>query len=145
MTDEFYTGTWTGTYVYGRQYQDLAGEGCDFKVEITLKDGILSGSGTEEVTEKYMGAPAILSGFIDGGMISMIKQYPCWYKFDENNQVILDRSKTHQVHYTGIFDPETQRFSGEWEIEKVLEEDFFGGAYLHIWCGTWEMEKKPAG
>jgi hypothetical protein len=43
-----------------------------------------------------------------------------------------------------MFDPEMQRFSGEWEIERVLEEDFFGGAYLHVSSGTWEMQKKPA-
>ena len=71
MTDEFYTGNWEGRYIYGRSYKRQGGKQVDFKVELTVKDGVLSGQASEEVTEKYMGAPATISGFIEDGMISM--------------------------------------------------------------------------
>jgi len=55
MTDEFYTGDWEGHYVYGRTtYKRLGGKLVEFKVELTVKDGVLSGQATEEVTEKYI-------------------------------------------------------------------------------------------
>ena len=145
MTDEFFTGSWTGHYVYGEIYGERKGERCDFRMELILKDGILNGHCDEEVTEKLMGAPAMLSGFIEGGMISMIKQYPCLYFTNEKGEMGIDRSKSHwPVHYTGGFDPQTNCFSGKWEIEIVLQKDFFGGSYAHFATGTWEMQKRPA-
>jgi len=139
MTDEFYTGDWEGHYVYGRTtYKRLGGKLVDFKVKLTVKDGVLSGQATEEVTEKYMGAPAVVSGFIEGGMISMIKQYPFRYTSNEEGEIMIDRSRPHvPIHYTGYFDPQSNSFSGEWEIQKVIDQET-----LYISKGTWEMRKK---
>lgn len=142
MTDEFYTGQWTGYYQYGRTYGDKEGERCEFRVELTVKDGELSGEAFEEVTEKHMGAPATISGFIEGAMISMIKQYPFYYQVDEKGGWKIDRTRKHpSIHYTGYFDPATETYSGEWDIEKVVERDFFGDESLHIASGFWEMRK----
>lgn len=144
MTDEVYTGHWVASYFYGKTYGQKAGEGCDFSVQLRVRDGVLSGTATEEVTEKHMGTPATLSGFIEEGMISMIKHYPCWYQITEKGEVVLDWERKHEVHYTGMFDPETQSFSGDWEIESKLGKGFFwGDDYVRVHSGTWEMKKRP--
>ena len=53
---------------------------------------------------------------------------------------MIDRSQPHpQVHYTGHFNAQSNSFSGEWEIQKVIDEET-----LYISSGTWEMRKKPA-
>ena len=144
MTDALFTGQWTGYYEYGRTYGKKEGERCAFRVELMVKDGELSGKAFEEVTEKHMGAPATISGFIEGSMISMIKQYPFHYSLDEKGEWKIDRSRKHpSVHYTGYFDPETGSFAGEWEIETPVEKGV-GNSRVHVSSGFWEMQKKPA-
>jgi len=145
MTDEFYTGEWQGYYIYGGTQRRRAGQQVEFKVELTVEDGVLSGQATEEVTETYMGAPAAISGFIEGSMISMIKQYPFYYRTGENGDVQVDRNRQHPpIHYTGYYNEGTRSFSGEWVIGTVGETDFWGNSSIRVSSGTWEMKKRPA-
>jgi len=146
MTDEFYTGSWEGSYSYGSGYgKNLAGTKESFLVEIVLKDGVLSGSCTDRLTRERMGAPAVLTGFIEGTLISFIKKYVYNVLVNEKGEEVIDKAKKpHEVHYTGSFDPVANSFSGDWDIEVVLEKGIDGDV-LQISSGTWELRKAFTG
>ena len=142
MTDDLFSGVWVGYYDYGPLYSEkYNGKKVDFFVNITLQDGELNGISEEEVTKLYMEKPAILTGFIEGRLISFIKQYPYYYWLDEKDEIQIDRSRKHPaIHYTGTFDPATNTFIGDWEMEIILERNIDGDR-VRFFSGGWELRK----
>ena len=109
--------------------------------DLELNDGVLNGSSEEYVTREWMKKPAILTGFIEGNVISFIKQYPFYYSTDENLEIKVDFSKAHPpVHYSGLYDPVSGVLSGDWEIEVFLDRNMYGSDPFLV-VGTWELRK----
>ena len=142
MTAIQFSGKWDGHYVYGRQFSEEKQKvEVAFVAVIVVEDGVLSGTAEEPVTRDLMERPAALSGFIEGNVISFIKQYPYYYWEDKNGKYYIDRTRLHPpVHYSGLYDPASDAFTGEWEIEVFLDRDEYGeDSYLIT--GTWELRR----
>jgi hypothetical protein len=133
---------WTGHYVYGEGYPDnLYGQAVRFDIKWINDDGSLTGTCTDEITEKhYNHRPATVKGFIEGSLISFIKQYPCLCTIDEAGNVTLyENQPAHEIHYSGTLI--NDHFEGEWEISMVCITE---GGYPqeYICMGTWALYKE---
>lgn len=133
---------WNGHYVYGEGYPDnLYGQAVPFEIKWINDDGSLTGTCTDEITEKYYDhRPATVQGFIEGNMISFIKQYPCYCTIDEAGNVTLyENQPAAEIHYSGTL--VNDHFEGEWEISMVYIAE---GGYPqeYICMGTWTLYKK---
>lgn len=143
MTDLQFSGKWEGVYAQWKQYTEEKQEKEEvvFIADITVEDGILSGTSEEQVTRELMGRPATLSGFVEGDVISFIKQYPYYYYLGDDGEIKVDVSREHPpVHYSGMFDAATGIFSGEWEIEVYLDREEYGDD-PYLLRGGWELKK----
>jgi hypothetical protein len=142
MTDEFYSGNWEGYYSHGEQYsEERRKTKVGFYVKIVLDNGVLNGTCEEYITKVHMSGPAILTGSIDGGTIRFVKQYPYYYEVDEQNKILVDKSRgSFPIHYSGSFDQSTHSFVGIWGIEPIPGKNMDrGDAYL--FSGSWTMAK----
>ena len=85
--------------------------------------------------EKYYNhRPATIQGFIEGSMISFIKQYPCYCTIDEaGNVTLFENQPASEIHYSGTLI--NDHFEGEWEISMVYIAE---GGYAHeyVFMGT---------
>ena len=106
---------------------------------MSFQGDVLNGTCEEFITKVHMGRSAVLSGRMDGDKIWFVKQYPCFFEFDEHEGIHLDRSRdAYPVHYTGTFHPTLGVFSGDWRISRPSEE---GRAESDPFSGSWEMWK----
>ncbi|MFX8641196.1 hypothetical protein ABTM21_20275, partial [Acinetobacter baumannii] len=61
-------------------------------------------------------------GYIDGDLISFIKQYSHLYYLDEIGNTKEDKNKQHPiVAYSGEFHLDTKTFAGQWELRMEIE------------------------
>lgn len=137
------TEKWTGHYVYGEGYpENLYGQSVPFHIEWTNIDGSLTGTCTDEIVEKYYDTPATIQGFVEGEMISFIKQYPCFCAVDEEGNVTLYKDKpASEIHYSGTL--VNDHWEGEWEISMMyVMED--GYVQEYVCSGTWTLYKASA-
>jgi len=140
MSDTFFSGHWQGEYTYGHGYpKNYIGKSVSFDISMTLTDGVLKGTCTDDKEKVPVSKPAIMDGFIEGNFISFIKQYAHAWEIEADGTVIEHENQpSHEIHYTGTYD--TDGFTGDWEIAMtyvypngVLQEYLVGG--------TWSMKR----
>ncbi|MBO9564988.1 MAG: hypothetical protein J7621_19585, partial [Niastella sp.] len=132
---------WTGNYVYGEPYPEgIKGLSVPFTIEWIDKDGILTGTCTDDETKMYFDRPAAIKGFIDDGMISFIKTYPCRCEIDAAGHVTLfEREPAIDIHYSGTWVDD--HFEGEWDMTISYQtEDGFPKEYECT--GVWALYKE---
>lgn len=84
--------------------------------------------------------PANIKGFYKGNLISLIKEYPFYWFFNDNGQIERILDKRHpEIHYTGRY--YNNKCIGTWEME--LETWNQGEGYIASSLnGKWEMIRK---
>ncbi len=135
------TEKWTGTYMYGEPYPEgIKGLSVPFVVEWENNDGILTGTSTDDETKDYFNHPATIQGFIDNGIISFIKKYPCFFTIDSQGKVILDdREPAADMHYSGAMVDD--HFEGEWSIT-IIDINEHGIRKEYDCTGIWFLYKE---
>ncbi|MDQ3048473.1 MAG: hypothetical protein M3R27_13070 [Bacteroidota bacterium] len=135
------SGNWKGEYICGPEYEIHTGRTVQFTLELIENNGSISGTCIDFETKEHFSEPITVSGFIDKGFISLVKQYPFFYFIDELGQVVVDRTKPHpEITLSGEFNPETNSFEGEWDL--VADSQKFGDGYFDdSLTGTWTIKK----
>lgn len=146
MSLEYLEGTWKGFYTYGpeysEQYRTLKEE---FIFELTVKDGIITGTCVDSYTKKYFDQPASIEGVLIDKNVSLIKKYPCFLGIDENDKTLIDESTpSHEIHYSGLL--KRKLFSNQYFVEGTWDmsgsfRDEQGNARYYTQDGDWEMHR----
>ena len=110
--------------------------------EMTLNvddDDEVSGEIRDTVPDDQAPRVAALTGFIDEGEISFIKQYPFRLLRNEKNETIIDESKAHpEINYQGVISD--SGIEGTWDMEAAVL--FAAGSYhSQMVTGKWQMVK----
>lgn len=141
------TGKWQGTLVYGEGYdEETVGKTLDFEFDITDNDGEISATGKDVSGHGYNPTPSYMSGFLDEGVISFIKQYKKGLAFTEDGkEELLPEEENYEINYSGNYNEITKEFEGDWEIVMYFKpEEDPDVIYSHICVGTWKMHKIQA-
>lgn len=99
----------------------------------------VSGEIRDKMPDDQAPRVAALTGFIDEGEISFIKQYPFLLLRNEKNETIVDESKAHpEIHYQGVISD--SGIEGTWDMEAAVL--FAAGSYhSQLVTGKWQMVK----
>lgn len=136
-------GQWFGYFSYGADYgEQLEGERVIFSLLIEevfnnkFKGKCVELEGIGASTEV-----SFIEGFIENKFISFRKEYSTYFTIGEFGNEGKHEDLLHpRLSYTGIFNEETQTFSGEWEI--ITNERPAGeGTFVDICTGQWEISK----
>ncbi len=131
---------WIGFYKYNVEgYTAIVLEKIiNFRLFIINNEGIISGYCEDDETINAMGKSTI-NGFIEGSVISFIKQYPFYYEINETGDLLFNKLKKHPpIHYSGEYDLANKKFIGTWEIEIPLQEGIDSNE-IYLFSGYWEM------
>lgn len=138
-------GTWEGEYIYGDDYLDgIKDKAIKFTVQLTTNGSEIAGSFTDEESRHIFPEGGVLAGMTENNYISLTKQYPHGWEFNEAGEMVLHPdSASHYIVYEGFFTGD--KFEGSWEIpmydptveyESIYHYEHIGGS------GTWWMKKK---
>lgn len=134
------SGRWEGQYTYGDDYpESQRGISFRFYLDCADKDGIISGTFTDDETSHAYDRPGTFQGFFENNFTSFVKLYPWYCESDENGNLVTIKDKPSQeIHYTGYLN--NDMFEGEWEIhlEYIYETGEIGS---FVYTGTWTMER----
>ena len=140
MTDQNFSGKWTGEYIYGEGYPaSIRGKKVMFEIDMTLDNGLLRGHCTDDEATPHFKQPAVIEGSVCENSISFIKRYPYyWQNEDEAGPRFIPKLPSQEVHYSGIFIDD--RFEGEWEITTFFVDEE-GEPFAYRGNGHWHMKK----
>ena len=132
-------GRWRGSYTFDPEFES---ESQERFFELTLQvddDDEIRGEIRDMPDHDQDPRVAALTGFIDDGEISFIKQYPFLLLRNEKNETIMDESKPHpEIHYHGEIND--SGMEGTWEMEAAVL--FAAGSYhSQLVTGKWKMVK----
>lgn len=136
------SGSWEGQITYGEAYPEkFRNKTVSFTLHLRMEDGDISGTWEDEETLKIFGNGAEIEGFLDEGMLSMVKRYPYFFAYTEEGEVYKDPGRySHEVMYNGDYS-EDGSFSGVWEIVAGVEETY-KGTTEYLLAGEWNMKRK---
>lgn len=138
------TGQWKGTFTLGKEYGDLEGDVTEFMMFLNEENGVIEGK-CFEMTGKLVSSNsdlALITGFFKDDTISFIKKYNHATYIDENGNIQDDFFRPSQeINYTGIYNQNSKRFEGDWEIVERTELDG-EGLIEYFSSGTWQMKKE---
>jgi hypothetical protein len=132
------TGKWEGSYSYVSEGDSTVN--VKFAFSLVDTNGNISGECFDAEEDGANPEPASINGFVKGNLISLIKQYPCYWYFNEDGFIEKILNKKHpEIHYSGRFI--NNKFIGTWEME--FESWTQGEGYISQTInGKWEMKKK---
>ncbi|MFI5150907.1 MAG: hypothetical protein ACHQRM_14315 [Bacteroidia bacterium] len=130
-------GKWTGRLVYGNLYTPygIVGKELEFEMELSLtEDEDFVGTALDTNGFGTNPSQASLTGFTDDLNISFVKQYNQLQVFTLEGTIVQKKDKRGpEIFYSGIFNPKTGAYEGEWHMEASREEAAGNG--------TWWMKK----
>ena len=132
-------GLWKGSYTLDPEFENDNSEHY-FEMTLNVDDGDeVSGEIRDKLPDDQAPRVASLSGFIDEGEISFIKQYPFRLLRNEKNETIVDESKPHpEINYQGVISE--SGIEGTWDMEAAVL--FAAGSYhSQLVTGKWQMVK----
>ena len=132
-------GLWKGSYTLDPEFEEDNSE-HHFEMTLNVDDGDeVSGEIRDKLPDDQAPRVASLSGFIDEGEISFIKQYPFRLLRNEKNETIVDESKPHpEINYQGVISD--SGIEGTWDMEAAVL--FAAGSYhSQLVTGKWQMVK----
>lgn len=144
MNAKALVGTWEGYFTYGTDYpKEYQTRKEHFTLTLTIEDDILRGHFVDYFVEKFFDEPASVEGTYSGGILSLIKKYPCFLGLDENDNVYIDKSQpSDETHYVGTVTENplsTEMWvEGSWDISGSFR-DAEGKAVYYSHDGNWEM------
>lgn len=132
-------GLWKGSYTLDPEFEN---DNSEHYFEMTLNvddEDEVSGEIRDKLPDDQAPRVAVLTGFIDEGEISFIKQYPFLLLRNENNETIVDESKAHpEIHYQGVISD--SGIEGTWDMEAAVL--FAAGSYhSQLVTGKWKIVK----
>ena len=136
-------GQWFGYFIFGPQYgRKLRAQRVTFS--LLIEDVFNNKFSGKCIEIEGLGASsqiATITGFVENNFISFRKEYPVDYTIDKdgNRSKYPDMLKP-RLSYEGLFNKETQTYSGSWEIwgrERPAGEN----TIVHISRGTWEISR----
>jgi len=133
------TGLWKGSYTLDPEFEN---DNSEHYFEMTLNvddEDEVSGEIRDKLPDDQAPRIASLTGFIDEGDISFIKQYPYLLLRNEKNETIVDESKAHpEIHYQGVISD--SGIEGTWDMEAAVL--FAAGSYhSQLVTGKWQIVK----
>ena len=133
------TGLWKGSYTLDPEFEN---DNSEHYFEMTLNvddEDEVSGEIRDKLPDDQAPRVAVLTGFIDEGEISFIKQYPFLLLRNEKNETIIDESKAHpEIHYQGVISD--SGIEGTWDMEAAVL--FAAGSYhSQLVTGKWKIVK----
>lgn len=132
--------------IYKGKYFDVNALGIEFSIEFKMtleldEEFNFIGTVWEQEFSEISNLEGLVKGFIENEHISFVLTYPCFYGCDENDQIIIDKSKPgHDVIYDGFWDSESQSWIGEWEIEGPTEISFLDQIKTEVIIGNFQMK-----
>jgi hypothetical protein len=127
-----------GQYCYEPEFD--SNKAHAFELILDLDSDQFKGIAVEEEFTTLTNEVPTITGFMDNEQISFTKQYPFQFAADENNQIVIDRSKPgHLVVYEGFLNRKNLEWEGSWEIisdEVRLSTDVY---LAMIESGSWRM------
>ena len=132
-------GLWKGSYTLDPEFErDQSEHHFEMTLHVDDEDEV-SGEIRDKVPDDQAPKVAALSGFIDDGAISFIKQYPFLHLRNEKNESVVDESKAHpEIHYHGVIS--NSAMEGSWEMEAAVM--FAAGSYhSQLVTGKWKVVK----
>ena len=132
-------GLWKGSYTLDPEFEY---DNSEHYFEMTLNvddEDEVSGEIRDKLPDDQAPRVAVLTGFIDEGEISFIKQYPFLLLRNEKNETIVDESKAHpEIHYQGVISD--SGIEGTWDMEAAVL--FAAGSYhSQLVTGKWKIVK----
>ncbi len=144
MEEILFIGQWQVFFKYGKEYGEYVdGNEVEFRLFIEqYSKNAFVGRAIDWEGIGANGEVSVIKGFIDGNLISFIKQYNTYLELDESGA-----SKEHDdeaptiVTYEGLFNRATNSFTGRWEISRDIAP--VGENWIEeVITGTWRMKKE---
>ncbi len=114
-----YKGQWQGFFSYGNEYGTIvSGQEAEFRLFIEKFDnGEFSGRVIDWDGFGVDGEISKVKGFIEGDIISFIKEYDKMHIIDDfGNCSVQEGVKGYKVVYEGRYNKDKNYFEGDWEI-----------------------------
>jgi hypothetical protein len=137
------TGCWKGFFSYGPEYgEELFNQKVNFMLHLKANGKEFEGTSVDIEGVGANFETATIKGFVEGDLISFVKQYPFDHFFNEDGSVQTDTSKPQpEIHYTGHYHERKKIFIGDWEM--VIHSEPYGKGWIEESCtGQWEMGKE---
>ena len=142
MSDIQINGSWKGMFSQIINEDDQTFFEADFNMKLVGDSEGFNGTCEDLEIEIGKKERSKIRGFIDDGMISMVKEYEHLILLDkETEEFILDKEMRHpEIHYYGTFNESTNRFEGTWEIESIVGNLGADEQLTYVEYGEWWME-----
>ena len=136
MRNSFIAGVWEGHFSYGKEYDKEIFDAVHFRLRLEeFSPGQFQGKCIELEGSTANPHLATVKGFVEGGFISFIKEYPVYYRSDgKGHSAPITDKPTPMISYQGNYDWENNVYSGYWEFDYVDGRGIVG-------TGSWEMRK----
>jgi hypothetical protein len=133
------SGKWAGTYTTVSE-DGTEGETRSFEmILVEEEDDEFIGEFIDSSESNQKHEAAKVTGFIMGDTLSFVKQYPYLFKYNENGELEVDKTKPHpEINYHG--EMEGNEISGEWDME-IGTMQFYGDYYSKMMSGKWQVKK----
>jgi len=130
------SGKWAGTYTTVSE-DGTEGETKRFDMILTEEEDDEFTGEIFDSNQKHEAAK--VTGFIMGDTLSFVKQYPYLFKYNENGELEVDKTKPHpEINYHG--EMEGNEISGEWDME-IGTMQFYSDYYSKMLSGKWQVKK----
>jgi hypothetical protein len=134
------SGHWKGIILYGPEYGEWEGKELFFEMTIKQTDDTFKAIAIDTGGIGCNPDEADIEGFISEDSISFTKQYRSTLTYDEKGQVAVLKNKPSAiVDYTGVFNSQFDKVSGEWQIDvliKQLKDEWLDETFTGHWTMT---------
>ena len=146
MSEIRISGSWKGMFTQALDEDEHTYYEANFSMKLTGDSEAFEGTCEDLEIEVGKKERAKVRGFVDEGMISMVKEYEHLILLDrETKEFILDKEMRHpEIHYYGTFNDSTNRFEGTWEIESFVGNLGAEENLMYVEFGEWWMEREDA-
>lgn len=139
------TGKWIGEYTYEKGYEpEIIGQSKPFEINISDKEGNLSGDCIDDIVKAKSGNESYSNGFFKDKKIGFKKRYRYLVDYDGNEIELKEGFKYDGVDYIGrlrkkLFSRKYY-FKGTWSITTdYVDENNKKGTFIVM--GKWKMKR----
>lgn len=135
-------GNWKGVYTQVLKEGESIYE-AEFNMNLAGEEDEFTGSCEDVEIEVGIKERSKIRGFLDEGMISLVKEYEHLILLDsETGEFILDKERKHpEIHYYRRYNESNNRFEGTWEIESIVGNLSMDEQLTWVEYGEWWMER----
>ena len=135
-------GKWLGKIIYGHSFGELENEALIFTLNLSRTGDEFSGTSIDVDGIGINPNHARIKGFMDEDSINFVKQYTLPPKLGLNQKLVdTDTNKLGpEISFTGIFNPATGEYSGEWII--LISFNVLGNVFFEKDNGGWWSMKR---